>query len=313
MLKRGLTLVLFLTIGAIVVFNFKAILSFGRANQIERSAKKAIEAQNWEKAIQLYEEGYQQFPDNDNIAIRLAWLYKQGRQPDKAEQTYRLALQRNPGNENAQIGLADLLKQDPKRINEGVTQLRKALKAHPNDERLLSAIGDLYKTAAENPAEQRESVKKWLYEQAQYYYQASLKLNPRQFQTRFNLGLSYHNINECEAAAKAYCQALLIRPESYQARYNMGLVLSDLNYQAEAYRQMDRAVKILGESNHTDLAQDLALKVQAIKNRIFNSNRQMLGQKEVPQFLDSKCLVQSMAQSVEDASMPTRSTQSEAE
>ncbi len=299
MLGRILSMGLLIIVGVIVVFNFKAILSFGRAHEIERSAQKAIAAHNWEKGIELYEAGHKQFPENEPISTRLAWLYLKNQQPEPAEANYRDVLKRNPDNQDALIGLTEILKKDPKRINEAVTLLRKALKTHAKDAKLIAHIGNLYKTAAENPLEQREKTRSWLYDQARYYYQRSLQLDPKQFQTQFNLGVAFQNMNDCEAAAKAYCQAILIKPNSYQAHYNMGLTLSDLNYLDESYRQLDRAVKILGERNEMSMAQDLALKVQNVKNRIFNSNRKALTGEAAPDFLDKGCLVQPMA----DASM----------
>lgn len=291
MLNRALSLLLFLIIGVVVVFNFKTILAFGRANEIERSAKQAIEAHNWEKGIQLYEAGYQQFPQNSNIALRLAWLYRQNRQDKQAEQVYRDILKREPNHQDACLALANLLKNDPKRINEAITLLRKGLKSHPKNARLLSAIGDVYKTAAENPEEKRQNIKKWLYDQARYYYEHSLKLDERQFRTRFNLGLAYQSAGDDKEAAQAYCQALILHPDSYEGRYNLGLVLSNLNFQGEAYRQMDRSIEILSEHNKMAQAQDLALDVQGVKNRIFNSNRRTLGGQDAPSFLDKACLL----------------------
>lgn len=296
MLNRALTFALFLIIAVIVTFNFKAILSFGRANEIERSAKKAIEAHNWEKGIQLYEEGHQHFPDNYDISLRLAWLYRQNQQSKEAEATYRAILERDPSRLEARMGLANLLKSDPKRVNEAITELRKALKEHPKNARLLASIGNVYKAAAENPDEKRAPIKKWLYDQARYYYEQSLKLDSRQFQTRFNLGVAYQNMDDNITAAKSYCQALTVHPDSYEARYNLGLVLSDLNFQDEAYRQMGRSVQILSDRNEMSMAQDLAIKVQNVKNRIFNSNRRTMTGQEAPPFLDKGCLIQAMAE-----------------
>lgn len=298
MLQRVLSFGLFLIIVVVGIFNFKTILSFGRANQIEQSAKKAIQAQNWEKGIQLYEEGAKQFPENNNIATRLAWLYRKNGQPDKAEALYRNVLKREPGHQDARMGLANLLKNDPKRINEAITELRQALKEHPPDSRLLATIGNVYQTAAENPEEKREDVQKWLYGQARYYYEQSLKLNEKQFQPLFHLGIGYQNTGDNTAAAKSYCKALAVRPDSYEARYNLGLVLSDLNFEDEAYRQMERAIRILSDRNEMGQAQSLAIQVQNVKNRIFNSNRRTLGAHEAPPFLDKACLLPSLTESV---------------
>ncbi|WP_373531712.1 tetratricopeptide repeat protein [Vampirovibrio sp.] len=299
MMSRILSFALFLIIVVIVAFNFNALLSYGRANQIEQSAQKAIEAQNWEKGIQLYEEGHKQFPDNATIALRLAWLYRKNQQNSQAEATYRTLLKQAPDHLEARMALAGLLKNDAKRVNEAIVELRQALKAHPKNPQLLASIGNVYKTAAENPAEKREATQKWLYAQARYYYQQSLKLNNQQFQTHFNLGVSYQNIDDNTAAAKAYCQALVVSPNSYEARYNLGLVLSDLSFEEEAYRQMGRAIQILSDRNDMAMAQGLAVKVQNVKNRIFNSNRPTLTGQEIPPFLDKACLVQGIQASPE--------------
>jgi tetratricopeptide (TPR) repeat protein len=284
-----------LIIAVVVAFNFNAILDFGRANQIEQSAKKAIDAHFWEKGIQLYEEGHQQFPDNTNISLRLAWLYRQNQQNRKAEDVYRTILKKNPGQLEARMALADLLKNDPKRINAAIIELRQALKEHPKNPQLLASIGNVYKTAAENPEEKRESIQKWLFGQARYYYQQSLKLESKQFFTQFNLGMVYQNMDDHAAAAQAYCQALLVNPNSYEARYNLGLVLSDLNFEQEAYRQMGRSIQILSDRNEMQMAQNLAVKVQNVKNKIFNSHRPTMSAQEIPPFLDKGCLVQPMA------------------
>jgi predicted O-linked N-acetylglucosamine transferase (SPINDLY family) len=294
MLNRALTFSLFLIIAVVVAFNFKTILSFGRANQIEQSAKKAIEAQHWEKGIQLYEEGHKQFPDNRNISLRLAWLYRQNQQNNLAEATYRALLKQNPGQLEARMALADILKSDPKRINAAIIELRHALKEHPSNPKLLASIGNVYKAAAENPAEKRKATQKWLYQQARYYYQQSLKLEAKQFYTQFNLGVTCQNVEDYTAAAQAYCQALRVNPNSYEARYNLGLVLSDLSFEEEAYRQMGRSIQILSERNEIEMAQSLAVKVQNVKNRIFNSNRPSMTGQEIPPFLDNACLVQAI-------------------
>lgn len=292
MIKRALGFLFVIVIVAVIGLNFKRILAFGQANELRQKASPAIAMKNWDKAIAIYQTGAKQYPENSFVALRLAWLYQQAGQTDQAEHLYRSVLQREPDNEDASLMLAKLLQVTPKRVNEAVVILRNALKAHPREPHLLSEIGNLYKTAAENPAEQREGTKKWLYEQARYYYKASLQENPRQFQTQFNLGVVYQNLNELQPAADAYCQAIIMLPDRYEPRYNLGVVLTGLNYFDEAYRQLDQSVQILRDKGETGTAQSLALKVQIVKNGVFNSGKQGLTSQPVPPFLkDKACLV----------------------
>jgi len=311
MFKRALGFLFFLTIVAVVGLNFKQILAFGQAHEIRQSAQKAVEAQNWEKAIQLYEAGLKRYPENIDIKLRLAWLYRKNQQPEKSESSYRAILKREPDNKAAMLGLASLLEASPARINEAIVQLRKALKAHPHDARLLNQVGNLYKSAAENPEESRPGTKKWLYEQSRYYYKMSLKQNPRQFQTQFNLGVANQNLEDLQPSAQAYCQAIILNPNSYEAHYNLGLVLSSLDYLDEAYRQMNRSVKILTEKDDIETAQKLALKVQTIKNRVFNSNKQGLSSRQNPEFLDKACLSPEMSGENSEAAKQTEASQTE--
>jgi tetratricopeptide (TPR) repeat protein len=291
MLNRLIGLVLFGIIVGVIVLNYKQILAFAQARELQGAAQKAVQAENWEKAVQVYEDGWHRYPDNADIGNRLAWYYAQNHDAKDAESAYRLVLKREPGNVNAQIGLGNLLKSEPPRVNEAVDIFRAALKKHPDDSVLLSQIGNLYVTAAENSQETREPTRKWLYDQATYYYQQSLKREPDQFQTQFNLGVAYQNLENLEPSAKAYCAALRIQPDSFQARYNLGMVLTELNFLDEGYRQMNRAVSILSGQGDMKAAMQMAQRVQNVKNSVYNNpNRAGLGKPSTPDFLETACL-----------------------
>jgi len=296
MIRKFFIFVFLLGVGAVLMLNLKSIMALGQEHIVSRQAAGAISMQNWEKAIDLYEHAHRQYPTNSPISLRLAWLKMRDQKPDEAEAIYRDILKNDPNQVEAAMGLAALLETDPKRINQAVLLLRQALRADPGNSQLITQIGDIYKTAAENPQETREEMRRWLYDLALYYYQASLKLNPKQFTTQFNVGVTNQAMAQPELAAQAYCKAIILNPKSYEVRYNLGLVLTDLNYQSEAYRQMDDAVSILGEEDMAN-AQALALQVQNVKTRLFNSNRQGLSAKENPAFLDKRCLVKTMIES----------------
>lgn len=290
--SKVLGLLFFAAIIAVVALNFHQLLTFSQERMLSNEAEKAIEARNWEKAIGVYRTGLRQYPDNTSVALKLGWLYEQNGQPGQAEKVYRNILDTRSGSLEARIGLVNVLKTDPLRINEAVDELRKALDAHPDNAVLLSQAGNLYKSAAENPGERRKATRKALYDYARYYYQLSLRENPKQFQTRFNLGVTFQNLGNKEEAAKAYCQSLVLSPDSYEGRFNLGLVLSDMNYLDEAYRQMERSVEIATERDDIGVARQVAQKVQNVKNAIYsNPDRHGLSSNGLPEFLDAKCLL----------------------
>jgi tetratricopeptide (TPR) repeat protein len=300
MMRKFFIFLLFLGVTAVVALNFKSIMALGQERIVSQQAGKAVEAKNWEKAIGLYQEAHREHPGNALIALRLAWLELMDQKPAEAEALYRQILKNDPDQLDAAMALGALLNADPKRVNQGILLLRHALKTHPHNPRLIAEIGNFYKTASENPQETREEKRKWLCDQAIYYYQAALKLDPRQFQTQFNLGVVNQSLDQLQPAAQAYCQAIMLNPKSYEARYNLGLVLNEQNFLEEAYRQMDSAVHVLGETGDIENAQALAVKVQTVKTRVFNSGQQGLSSKVDPAFLDKRCLVQPLEEAKTD-------------
>ena len=274
MLKSLLGFVIFGAFLALIAFNFKAILNFGQAQLIASAAQNSIQAHNWKKAIEVYENGLRESPKNQEIALELGWLYQQDNRMDQAVQIYRSILNVAPGNLNAQMGLAQVFS-NTSHFNEALIEYRKILRAHPDNPEILSQVGNVYKMAAENPQETREAMREWLYDFSRYYYQCSLKQDPKQFRAYFNVGVAYQQQKNLQPAAQAYCQALLLHPNSYEARFNLGLVLSDLNYLDEAYRQMGQAVQLASDQSGDQVAMQIAQRVQNIKNNIYYNSEKL--------------------------------------
>ena len=292
MLRTIVGLILFGIIIMVVVMNYDRLLLISQTHEIQSASKAAISTAHWEKAIRIYEEGRKRYPQNLDIATRLAWAYQQDNRPEPAEMLYRQVLKRQPSHLNARMGLVDLLESDPKRINEAVDHLRLAVKQFPESSILLTQTGDLYATAASNPQETRTSIQQWLYNQAAYYYEQSLKRDPKQFQTRFRLGVAYQSLKKLQPAAQSYCEALRLDPKSYEARYNLGMTLTKLRFREEGYRQMDRAVASLAGEGRMKTAMWLAQRVQHIKNAVYEDDEALqLGRPDVkPTFLEATCL-----------------------
>lgn len=291
MLSRFLGLLIVIAIVVAIIFNFKTILNIAQAQLVASAAQNAIEAHNWEKAITVYETGLREHPRNTEIALQLGNLYQQAAKLGHAEQLYRSISQVDPKNLDAQIGLAQVLQASPEHFNDAVLEYRKALKEHSDNAELLYRIGNLYKNAAENSAEKRKPVQKWLYDQARYYYQCSLRRDPKQFQTQFNLGVAYQQQENLQPAAKAYCQSIVLNPSSYEAHFNLGMILSELNYLDEAYRQLDQSVQLASTEAGKDTAMDVAQRVQHIKSSVYNDTKKHgLSGLGKPDFLNEKCL-----------------------
>lgn len=292
MIARILGFVVFVAIVALLVLNGRQIIEFSVAQGLKNSTQASVKAGNWPNAIKEYEKGVKENPDNLAVALRLGWLYLKNNQPGKAEALYKSILKVQPDSLEAQVGLANAIQRDASRLNEAVDVYRAALKKHADDPQLLNDIGNLYKRAAENPDLEHPEMRSWLYDNARYYYGHALAVKPESFQSNFNLGVAWQNLGNLKPASRAYCRAIELRPNSYEARYNLGLVLVDLNYLDEGYRQLNRSIDILREQGDMATAQKMAVRVQQIKNSVFNSpDRSGLSSEEAPPFLGAGCLL----------------------
>ncbi len=277
---------------------------------VNKQGQDAIQRNDWTKALVLYEVAHEKHPDNTNIAYQLARVYH--RQSQKYEKTggisytredkepplkleksikqlqreteslYRKVILANSQHIDAQIDLGNLLKETPNRYMEAVSVYREALKASPENPRLLKALGDLYKLAGDkrNPedfSKKNTALRNWLYQWAVYYYRLSLKSNPDQYVPYFNLGVLYHLLEtedddrrqqQLTNASRAYCNAQFIEPSKFELQYNLGLVLIDLGVVEEGFKTLSKAVNLLVEENRILDAQQLARQIQAIRNSV---------------------------------------------
>lgn len=85
-------------------------------------------------------------------------------------------------------------------------------------------------------------------------YQNSLKINPKSYDTLFNLGLAYQISGNYEGAGECYCNAIANAPMNYEAHYNLAVLLRKLGHYQEAYEEIDKAstlISALGENSST--------------------------------------------------------------
>jgi tetratricopeptide (TPR) repeat protein len=305
--------VISVSIGLLVIYN-KPITEFSDAWQLEKEGEKALKSENWLHALNIYEKGNKEHPQNVEIALTLGSLYqKLASQEDlkavqsreevpeenkeldyfsKGEALYQKMVQAFPGNAKVYTGFASLLATHPDRVNDALAQTKIALKLSPHDPQLLKVMGDIYKDAAENICENRHSVKKWLYDWASYYYRIAIQNDPKVYQTHFNLGVSYQQNDLYDKAAREYCNALILSPDRYEVHYNLGLALVQLHQVDDGYRHLEKSIYILRESGHDEDAQKLAEQVQSFKNSVFQESQySTLQPHSNKKPLDSRCLI----------------------
>lgn len=96
-------------------------------------------------------------------------------------------------------------------LDSAVEPVEAALKANPNNEKLLAELGNIY-------------YDHHVYSKATTYYQRALQLNPRDVRVRTDLGTAYVYSGLPRQAVAEYQQALAIDPRHFQTLFNLGVV-----------------------------------------------------------------------------------------
>lgn len=96
-------------------------------------------------------------------------------------------------------------------LDSAVEPVEAALKADPNNAKLLAELGNIY-------------YDHHVYAKAIIHYQRALQLNPRDVRVRTDLGTAYVYSGRPKQAVAEYQQALSIDPRHFQTLFNLGVV-----------------------------------------------------------------------------------------
>lgn len=89
-------------------------------------------------------------------------------------------------------------------------------------------------------------------------YKNSLKINPKKYDTLYNLGLAYQISGNYDEAGKCYCRAISVEPMNYEAHYNLAVLLRHLGHYKEAYEEIDKASTLISAMDENSATQQYA-------------------------------------------------------
>lgn len=269
-----LLLIAVTAVGAIVFH--EDIATFSDVVMAERDIDRLMDQNRPEDAVFRYQEALNAHPNHAGLSLGLAKLHLQLRQPDKAEAVLQplisdpnRAKKANTHPERNDPAIVVTLAKayvDQGKYNPAVSLLKELIALHPDYTPALEHLGALYAQAAEDPKEHRGATKKLLRQWAVYYHLLAVHRDPGNLLERFRLGVLFQRLNQPEYAAYQYCQLLTQRPTHFQGRYNLGLTLVDMKHYDEGFRQLDKAVQTLADTDNYQAARQGAESVQGIKN-----------------------------------------------
>jgi superkiller protein 3 len=196
---------------------------------------KAISLQNAGKipeAIQTYQEFLAKDPNNAQGHFNLGTAYQEAGKLKEALNEYKTASKLAPSNSEFSSAVIAL----EQAINSGVLETAEASK-------LLKEAVNLQQ-AGKIP-------------QAISKYQESLKLDPKNAQTHFNLATAFHSSKKYSEAALEYKQAYIFDPAGYpEANYFVGNLMEAQSKTTEAIAYYKRYLEDQPQAQYSDSAKE---------------------------------------------------------
>jgi len=198
----------------------KDVLAVESVDDARLKARDAIQEDKIDLAQAYYVKAYGMEPDNIDLLLEMAHLYKSIKKMDLAERCYQLILEKNPDHSIAleKYGLL-LIKLNNYQLAE---------------EKLMQLLGT------------KESEKNWhalnglglikslqgLDDQAISYFKRALEIQPKQIDMLNNMGYSLYRSERYKEAIDFYKQALAINPNNHKILFNYALLKARTkNYQ----------------------------------------------------------------------------------
>ena len=175
-----------------------AFLAAASDSAIE-SAAKALDQEDYAKAVELLEKVVADEPDNHNARFNLAFAYTEIEQLPKAIEHYEIVVEQQPELPSARVNLSSLLIQE-KEFSRAVPHLEVLAAARPDD-----FDARFFHAHALSKAGQHED--------AIGAYEQALKLNPDSADAALELGQSLARLRHFDEAAKHYRHAIDLDPE----------------------------------------------------------------------------------------------------
>jgi protein O-GlcNAc transferase len=119
------------------------------------------------------------------------------------------------------------------------------------------------------------------YEAATQHGDELVKSVPDSHDAWFNLGFSFHKLNQMEEAAQAYAEAIKLQPDGTRARVNLAVILQQRGDRSGARQELERVLErepgnasalwnlaiLHEEDGHPEKAEAVYLRLIAIKHR----------------------------------------------
>ena len=262
----------------------------------------AYRKMNTNKAIKYYNKGLKLFPGHYTAWYNLGNIYVSYEDYYSALYSYSQAFKYNPKMMIARMNYGIVATQKLGNFDIAIDQFNKIVKT----KRRLLSIPYIFNNRISTKANRAIAYYnigvtyrlKSLYEnddwekQRQYLgkaidaYKKSLKIDPKNYDTLYNLGIAYHLAGRYDDAGINYCKAIEIQPMSYEAHYNLALLLRRLRYYEQSYEEIDKAATLVTALNENTAQQQYVAIVMNDIMRTMYGNEEY--RRQLKTFLDDE-------------------------
>jgi tetratricopeptide (TPR) repeat protein len=302
----------FIAICALALFFFWDLIIMsvhhGMAFYLVERVDRAYQNAQYIEAITDYERALQLYPEHYRARYNLGNIYVAYEDYQRAAECYEEALFYKQDFLKARINFGIILVDGLRQIDDAIAQYKIAVKTNSMNPAKLKEnqedravayynMGLAYKDKSLLLGYDRIASRAQL-ENAAVAYLNSLKLREPNYDTYYNLALTYQLLGNFDGAKKYYCKAINMQPFNYEAHYNFAILLSqDENY-FESMEELEKAGIILdskGDSYRTyfvygilnDVSQKAILK-QGLGAFLKNSEKNLDYKPDEIQYVDGK-------------------------
>ena len=277
---------------------------------VERGDKAYQNAQ-YIDAINNYERALEFYPEHYRARYNLGNIYVAYEDYERAAECYEEALVYKKDFLKARINFGIILVDGLKQIDKAIEQYQIAVKTNSLNPAKLKEnkadraiayynMGLAYKDKSLLLGYDRIASREQL-ENAALAYVESLRLRGEDYDTYYNLALTYQLLGNFDGARKYYCKAINMQPFNYEAHYNFAILLSQKEEYFESIEELEKAGIILdskGDSYRTyfvygilnDVSQKAILK-QGLGAFLANSDKHLDYKPDEIRYVDGKVYI----------------------
>jgi tetratricopeptide (TPR) repeat protein len=206
-----------------------------QADPLVTNAKKAIDAQEFDSALEMLKQAIRKNPTDPSATWELAVLYdKHLKYNDKAADLYRKFLQQFPNDARAAAAR--------KRVGEILSTAKKQPVQKEDSKPAQPARDPETAQAAFQEGLNYQTDQKW--DNAIASYKRAFELDNSLAVAAYNLGLTYKSKGDLTMAKQAFVQALAIEPNMTKAHYMMAVINNSQKENKQAIEQLNSIFRV---------------------------------------------------------------------